>query len=286
MSAHESTQTNRRDPAPTTARTDPLDRALDALPPRLDDTGDVTAAVRRLLANLREATSGSERLYATAGEGFFSEGGLFSLPRLLYFGARGAPGAVRLAFFTGWSGVELRGSHALLAFVHHLMRHPELAEGYNLLFYPLVNVTGFLDGTVRTRLGHELERASWVAGVAPPELRSIAADFPRHAAHGWFTLSVSEAVTRLLVKTRRLPVHPDYLPVDMSGVPVDWRPVKAEEDRANSEKELAALASGSFGLSIEIPSIWRPSQYVPTVVAVLSEVLRRYRQAASYGGEL
>jgi len=267
-------------------RPSPLERAFDALPPRLGDDADVGTAFRLLLATLRESTAGSERLYATAGEGFFSDGGLFSLPRLVYFGARGSPGALRLAFFAGWNGRELRGSLALLAFVHHLMIHPEVADGCNLLFHPLVNVTGFLDGTAHTRLGHDLEHAAWTGTSAPPELRSIAADFPRHAAHGWIEILIEPVADRIQARVRGLPVHPDYLPIDLPQAGIDWSPAQRGEPVDTPSGGLAALSRGAFGLSFGIPGGWPPSRYIPQLVRVLGATIDRYRRAAAFGGEL
>ena len=61
-----------------------LERARLSLPPHLPDDADVAAAFRRVMAATREATEGSERLFATAGEGFFTVKGTGPTGRITY----------------------------------------------------------------------------------------------------------------------------------------------------------------------------------------------------------
>ena len=66
----------------------------------------------------------------------------YHVPRFVYFGPDGSDAAVRLAFLAGFDHRDLRGTLALLHFVERLALKPDVGQGLNLSFFPLVDVLG------------------------------------------------------------------------------------------------------------------------------------------------
>lgn len=243
-------------------------------------------AVRKLLTCFHEVAAASEHLFASPGETFVSAEGAYHHPRFIFFGARGAPGAVRVVLFAGWSAHDLAGTLALFNVLQRLIGNPAAVAGYNLLFYPLVDVTGFLSGTAESALGDDLRQISWTAGLPPPEIRSISADLERFAPHGWITLGSSESSRRIHVRARGVPVHPDFLPVDLPQLNADWQPARATPRRGGPEEGLATLTKTAFGLAIDSDPAEALVNRVAGTTDLIFATLARYRTAISFGGDL
>ena len=117
-----------------------------------------TAAARdasALLAPLREL-AGRRRELETAVAGTFCHGvSDCAITRFRFIGP------IRLGLFAGVHGDEPAGCHALVRFLAALAAEPGRAAGYNLTVYPVVNPTGFADGTRENCAGYDLNREFW-----------------------------------------------------------------------------------------------------------------------------
>lgn len=138
--------------------------------------------VDRLLAPLDELALNSPHfLRRPLGQGASSEQGV--MPRYFLLGPRGGGDYLRLGIFATIHGDEPEGALAVVRFLAHLERHPELAQGYALYFYPVCNPTGFEDRTRHSRSGKDLNREFW-KGSTEPEVRWLETEIWTHAFHG------------------------------------------------------------------------------------------------------
>ncbi len=70
-----------------------------------------------------------------------------------------------------YTATSSEGTQALAEFLLRLHLEPERARGYQIFVYPIVNPTGFEDGTPKTRRGHDL--AAENCGMAQGSPRPI-----------------------------------------------------------------------------------------------------------------
>ena len=84
-----------------------------------------------------------------------------------FSGPAGGGDAVRIGLFAAIHGDEPAGAQALVHFIEMLCREPELAEGYELYFYPVCNPRAFAAGTRLTPSGKDLNREFWRNSVEP-----------------------------------------------------------------------------------------------------------------------
>lgn len=78
-----------------------------------------------------------------------------------FSGPPGGGDPVRIGLFGAIHGDEPAGAQALVHFIEMLCREPELAEGYELFFYPVCNPRAFAAGTRLTPSGKDLNREFW-----------------------------------------------------------------------------------------------------------------------------
>lgn len=98
---------------------------------------------------------------------------------------------IRLGFFAGVHGDEPAGCEALVRFVSALAADPDRAAGYELWIYPVVNPTGYTDGTRENRAGKDLNREFW-RGSAEPEVRIVEDELRTRRFHGLVTLHTDD----------------------------------------------------------------------------------------------
>ncbi len=111
----------------------------------------------------------------------------YEIPKYLHLGQSGGDEPLRIGLFAGIHGDEPEGSHALIQFLHLLEAQPDLAQGYCLSVYPVVNPTGFEDGTRHARHGRDLNREFW-ASSQPAEVRLLEREIRSSQFHGIITL--------------------------------------------------------------------------------------------------
>lgn len=95
-----------------------------------------------------------------------------ALPRYMFIGPQGGGEPMRIGLFAGIHGDEPAATFALLRFVRWLEEDPELARGYCLFLYPVLNPTGFADNTRHNRNGKDLNREFW-RDSGEPEVRLL-----------------------------------------------------------------------------------------------------------------
>lgn len=138
--------------------------------------------VERLLAPLDELALGSSGLLRKP-IGVTTEKPDGFLPRYFFLGPRGGGDYLRLGIFATIHGDEPEGALALVRFLSHLEKNPDLAKGYALYIYPICNPTGFEDRTRHSRSGKDLNREFWTQSPEP-EVRALETEIWTHAFHG------------------------------------------------------------------------------------------------------
>jgi protein MpaA len=158
--------------------------------PASTDLRPARRAVDRLLAPLDELALRSPHfLRRPLGNRPGSDDGV--MPRYFLLGPRGGGDYLRLGLFATIHGDEPEGALAIVRFLAHLERNPDLARGYALYFYPLCNPTGFEDRTRTSRSGKDLNREFW-KGSAEPEVRWLETEIWTHAFHGIVNLHTDD----------------------------------------------------------------------------------------------
>jgi len=104
-----------------------------------------------------------------------------------FSGPIGGGDLVRIGFFAAIHGDEPAGAHALVHFIEMLCREPELAEGYDLFFYPICNPAAFAAGTRLSPSGKDLNREFW-KNSSEPEVRLLEQEIRANAFQGLVSL--------------------------------------------------------------------------------------------------
>ncbi len=208
------------------------------------------------------------------------------------------PADFKLGLFAGIHGDEPAGVLALLDFARSLTTHPEWAAGYELLLYPLLNPTGFEDGTRHSRSGRDLNREFW-RSTREIEVQLLERAILRENFHGLIALHSDDTSTgfygfaRGATLTRHL-LRPaldsaaQALPVNSSTL-IDGFTATQGIIHSAYEGILAAPPESEpspFEIILESPSHAPMHLQRQGFVLSLREILTRYRQMMAYGGEL
>jgi hypothetical protein len=253
----------------------------DALLPIIFRPDEAERELKRLFDAFYELAQKADSLFASPTEAFSVGDRIYHLPRFILFGNNQGSGQIRLALYAGWNGDDVRGSLALLSLIERLTQNPGMAAGYQLVFYPLVNPTGFQDHTPTTRSRVWLETENWAASEAP-EIGVLAREFRLHRFDGWVSLHSTPTHDRIQARIRGLPVNADFFPIELGRFRIHW-----QADTAPSSEGPFALNDdlpfGSFQLRLDVPSAWPDGLHTHAVVQTVSAFLERYRAAISYG---
>ncbi|MDR0901404.1 MAG: hypothetical protein LBM92_01370, partial [Opitutaceae bacterium] len=151
--------------------------AAPATPPAT--TPDARAFAGRL-SSLYALSQRSDHVFGSPLGPFHHRGRSLHIPRFVYFGPDSHDESLRLAFHAGFESADLRGSLALLHLVDGLARAPDLGQGLNLSFFPLVDVAGLFHGADN----RQLSRANWGRSRAP-EIDLLQKDARARGYHGF-----------------------------------------------------------------------------------------------------
>ena len=120
-------------------------------------------AIAALLQPFHLAAAQSTSAIAGVAGRFRAGGRDYAIPRFIFTGPGSGSGdtPIRLGLFGGIHGDEPESILGLLPFFRDLVADPELARGYVLYFYPIVNPTGVERGTRESLSGRDLNREFW-----------------------------------------------------------------------------------------------------------------------------
>lgn len=113
------------------------------------------------------------------------------VPRITFTGPPAGHDPIRLGLFAGLHGDEPAGCAALVEMAATFTRSPTLAAGYELMFYPLLNPTGYAAGTRTNHAGRDLNREFWRES-AMIEIRLIEEELRARQFAGIITLHADD----------------------------------------------------------------------------------------------
>jgi hypothetical protein len=211
------------------------------------------------------------------------------LPRFVYFGPQSSDASLRLAFYAGFDHRDLRSTLALLHLVEGLALKPDLGQGLNLSFFPLVDLLG-LAGLAPTR---DLTVQNW-ARTAVPEIKLLEQDARRVGYHGFIRLALTPGQDVVTVRLRA-PAHVENPapPLELiSSEDIEPFPVRWESDARSAEVGDGPLAIADdlpqqpFELVLSLPAAWPTELVREAAAAILKRFVLRYRGFIAYGQHL
>ena len=211
------------------------------------------------------------------------------LARFVYFGPHTSDASLRLAFYAGFDHRDLRSTLALLHVVEGLALKPDLGQGLNLSFFPLVDLLG-LAGLAPSR---DLAAENWARSAAP-ELGLLERDARRVGYHGFIRLTLTPHQDLVTVRLRA-PAHVENPapPLELiSSDDTEPFPVRWESDApsaAVSDGPLTIaddLPQQPFELTLSLPSAWSTELVREAAASILKRFVLRYRGFIAYGQHL
>jgi len=215
-------------------------------------------------------------------------GSAHHLPRFVYFGPQFSDESVRLALYAGFDGTDDRPTRALLHSVERLALKPDLGQGLNLTFFPLVNPSGLARKTRESAAGIDLGAAHWNLSNAP-EIGLLALDARLRAYHGFVRVESGpgEEIVGTVRSGSRAGSGDDSVLVESSTdsrFPVRWQVEVPRREATSGPLTIADdLATSPFEITFQIPTTWNTALYSEAVLQVLKRFLIHYRATYAYG---
>ncbi len=244
-------------------------------------------ALRAHLSAVYSLTEASPYIFASPLGPFAIEGRTAFVPRFVFFGPHASDQSWRLAFLAGFSGGDLRSSHALLALVERLFRESETGNGLHLALFPVVDAGSVFLGTPDRGLasGH------WGRANAP-EIEILERDSRLQSYHGFVRVETApkgESIATLRVRGTAT----DVLSPDLELISTDETgpiPVRFEACSERSESGPLSVADDlpftPFELTLSLPADWPDAIYQNAAGLLLQRFLWRYRAFQAYGQNL
>lgn len=215
---------------------------------------------------------------------FYHKAHHLNLPRFVYFGPHTHDESLRLAFYAGHEHGDLRSTFALFHLVERLAINPDIGQGLNLSFFPLLDVSGLLHGET----GRDLAGANW-AHSPVPELDLLQKDARSRGYHGFVRVLTATGTDEIAVSLRsqfpsaiQAPGVEFISSEDFDPLPVRWEsassvindgPLTLDDD----------LPFSAFELTLRIPASWSADLYQEAVSSILRRFILRYRTLQAYG---
>ena len=247
----------------------------------------LTAAFGEQLAALYALAERSEFVFGSPLGAFAVGTRTFHLPRFVYFGPHTSDASLRLAFTAGLDHRELHSTLALLHLVEQLALKPDIGQGLNLSFFPLVDVLG-LAGLAPDRA---LASAHW-GRRREPELALLEQDARMTGYHGFVRLD-SAAGQDVATVQLRFPANDNPTPdeelissEDFEPFPVRWEAVTYLHPADGPLSIADDLPVRPFELTLRLPAAWPAELYREAVTTILKRFIIRYRGFIAYGQHL
>ena len=254
-------------------------------------------SLKRILQPLFREVAGA---YAWRAEsvGFWNtDEGRYWMPRLV-FGRPGEKADFKIGIFAGVHGDEPAGVLALCDFVRALESSPIRGRGYELHVYPLINPTGYEDGTRHSRVGKDLNREFW-RNSPEPEVQLIEREILREQYNGYIALHSDDTSEGVYAFARGHTITEHLLKPALASVEAAL-PVNNNEV-IDGFHAVEGIITSAYGGILSAPPGARPQPFEiilesPTeapmhlqrgaFVLALMEILAHYRRLIAFGGDL
>lgn len=269
-----------------------MNRNLVRIPPtRSQSASAVFTAndgIQSQLSALYALTEKSPHVFGSPLGPFVLRGAAYHLPRFVYFGPQSADDSVRLAFHAGFDGTDARSARALAHFVERLALTPEVGQGLNLSFFPLVNPSGLELDSRRNINAVDLAAENW-ENSDEPEVALLRHDAHVRSYHGF--VRVESGVDEEIVGAVRS-VHQAsgsdssvLFAHDSAGAfAVRWENANASAAAVQGPLSIADdYAVRPFEVVLRFPRSWNDDVYREAVTQTLKRFIVHYRATFAYG---
>lgn len=246
-------------------------------------------ALAARLHRLYARAEGAQRIFASPLGPLTAQGRDYPLPRFVYLSPFGADESLRVAVHAGYDHRDERATEAVLHFIERLLLAPDLGDGINLAFFPLVDVLGHASGEPRG-----LAAESWLDPLSP-ETVLLARDARQRGYHVFVRIETAsgsslandadEVVVRLrggvsdtladyggeLVSSAEF--EPFAVRFEAESGPVSDGPLTLAED----------LGHIPFEITLRLPFAWTDALHREAVALIFKRLMLRYRGHQSYG---
>jgi hypothetical protein len=247
-------------------------------------TDALSARLRRLYATTERAPA----VFASPHGPVVAQGREYPIPRFVYLSPFGADETLRVAVHAGYDHRDERSTDAVLHVIERLLLSPDLGDGINVTFYPLIDILGNASGESRG-----LAAESWLDPVSP-EIELLARDARQRAFDVFARLEVApfahgSSDDLVVVRLRGglaedLRHHGDDF---LSSADFDPFPVRFELESGPVREGPLTLAD-DFGrtpieLTLILPDSRTPELYREAVALISKRLILRYRGHQAYG---
>ena len=255
--------------------------------PQGADPVSLPAAFGEQLSALYGLVQRSSHVFASPLGPFTAFGRSFQVPRFVYFGPHTSDAGLRLAFLGAFDHRDLRPTLALLHVVEGLALKPDLGQGLNLSFFPLIDVLGLAGLGSRRFLAGE----AWARSESP-ELRLLEREARTRGFHGFIRVESAPGQDVVGVSLRGSVALSDSGPdleiissEDIEPFEVRWEASAVSE--AHGPLGVADdVAFRPFELTLRIPASWSAQAYSEAAASILKRFVVRYRAFIAYGQHL
>lgn len=244
-----------------------------------------------LAARLDRLYARSERapaIFASPLGPIAAQGRDYTIPRFLYLSPFGSDETLRVAVHAGYDHRDERSTDAVLHFIERLLLSPDLGDGVNLAFFPLVDVLGHASGEPRG-----LAAQSWLNPLSP-EIELLSRDARQRAYDVFVRIEAAPSAPGanddlVTVRVRgdlddtlgqlggellsSAEFEPFAVRFEVETSPVTDGPLSLADDFGRAPLEL----------TLALPSSWTPELYREAASLISKRLLLRYRGHQSYG---
>ncbi len=255
------------------------------VPPAVLRTDALAARLHRLYAR----AEGAPCVFASPLGPLVIQGRDYPLPRFVYLSPFGADESLRVAVHAGYDHRDERGTEAVLHFIDHLLLAPDLGDGINLAFFPLVDVLGHASGESRG-----LAAESWLDPLSP-EIRLLARDARQRGYHVFVRVETAagstdgDATDEIVVRLRGevSDMLADYGGELVSSAEFDPFAVRFEAEPGPVSDGPLTLADdlghGPLEITLRLPFTWTDKLHREAVALIFKRLVLRYRGHQSHG---
>ncbi|MEA3208216.1 MAG: hypothetical protein QOE70_1273 [Chthoniobacter sp.] len=256
-------------------------------------------SIRKLLLPLFLQVGTSAQSLRADSIGFWRVGeDRYWMPRITFRGPETDEPVLKLGIFAGIHGDEPAGVLALVDFLQALEATPFFGRAFRLYIYPLLNPTGYEDGTRLSRSGKDLNREFW-RGSLEPEIALIEQELRKQKFDGIISLHSDDTsdglygfvrgatLTRHLLEPA-LAAAEAALPVNQAKLIDGFHAVNGIIHSAY-DGILAAPPDASptpFEIILESPHHAPLHLQRQAFVLALTEIVRHYRRLIAYGANI
>lgn len=256
-------------------------------------------SIKRLLLPIFVHVGTASQALRADSIGFWRSGeDRYWMPRIIFRGYPGDEPIVKLAIFAGIHGDEPAGVLALVDFLRALEANPWVGRAFRIHIYPLVNPTGYEDGTRLSRSGKDLNREFW-HGSLEPEVALIEKELLAQKFDGIIALHSDDTsdglygfvrgatLTKHLVEPA-LAAAEAALPVNQAAVIDGFHAVNGIIHTAYDGILTAPPGTlpAPFEIILESPHHAPLRSQREAFVLALTEIVRHYRRLIAYGANI